>query len=74
MKSTLDKLYEQREENEKEREIIEREKLDLVNLNEQIIGILINIENIKKNGKAEWADLVRQQISLLNLDPKQFGF
>ena len=48
MKSTLDKLYEQREENEKEREIIEREKLDLVNLNEQIIGILINIENIKK--------------------------
>lgn len=74
MKQSVDKINEMKEENEKEREILEREKLDIVNWNEKIKRVWAGIEGYRKNrGSKELAE-IRQQVNDLKFDPGSLGF
>ncbi|OMJ92247.1 hypothetical protein SteCoe_5016 [Stentor coeruleus] len=74
MRSNIEKLNILKEENEKEREMLEREKLNIVNMNEKIAKVWAGIENYKKCRKAEDEQSIKDEISNLGINQKDLGF
>ncbi|OMJ94264.1 hypothetical protein SteCoe_2603 [Stentor coeruleus] len=74
MRSNIEKLNILKEENEKERELLEREKLDIVNMNEKISKVWAGIESYKKYRKEEDEESIKDQINNLGINQKNLGF
>ena len=73
-KTSLEKINLQAEENEHEREILEREKLDIINLNEKIAKIFVIFEAAKKGKNHVDFENARELIGSLNLKTQQLEF
>lgn len=74
MRNNIEKLNILKEENEKERELLEREKLNIVNMNEKIAKVWAGIESYKKYKNEEDAQSIKDQISNLGINQKDLGF
>lgn len=74
MKQSVEKINAMKEENEREREVLEREKLDIVNWNEKIKRVWAGIEGYRKKRDSKEGGEIRQQVNDLNINPQVFGF
>lgn len=72
--ASVEKLRQQTEENEREREILEREKLDIVNLYEKMMRIFAIFEQMKKSKSTKEFQTLQTEIASLNLNPRSLGF
>jgi hypothetical protein len=71
MRLSVEKINSMKAENEQEREVLEREKLDIINWNEKIRRVWASIESYKKSrSTAE----INEQIRGLGIDAKKLGF
>ncbi|OMJ83951.1 hypothetical protein SteCoe_15049 [Stentor coeruleus] len=74
MRNNIERLNVLKEQNDNEREVLEREKLDIVNMNERIVKVWSGIEEIKKSKNLEGINDIKEQIDALNIIPKDLGF
>jgi hypothetical protein len=74
MQSGIEKLNFLKDENERERDLLEREKLDLINLNEKIKKAWASIEQFKRVKSLENAETVASDVASIKLDPRSLGF
>ena len=74
MRQSVEKINAMKDEIDKEREVMEREKLDIVNWNEKIRRVWAAIENYKKTRSSTEAHEIAEQVKGLGIDPKRLGF
>lgn len=74
MRQSVEKINAMKDEIDKEKEVMEREKLDIVNWNEKIRRVWAAIENYKKTRSSNEAHEIAEQVKGLGIDPKRLGF
>ena len=74
MRQSVEKINIMKDEMDIERELIEREKLDIVNWNEKIKRVWTAMENYKKNRNPADMNDITEQVKVLGIDPNRLGF
>ena len=74
MRQSVEKINIMKDEIDVERELIEREKLDIVNWNEKIKRVWAAMENYKKSRNTADINEITEQVKALGIDPNRLGF